>query len=248
MAASNGWGCKAHVGSVARRARSVDSINDNRRMKARLLAFVIWAAVAASVVFWVMRVVVKSPAAPDFTTPITGAGQSGGDISRVLGAPKVTNAAAAPAAPQSGRFQLLGVVAPKVATPAQGVALIAIDGKPARAFRVGSPIDGEWVVQSVHAKGAALGPRDGAAGMRLELPPLPVAATGTLPPPVNRDGPAALPRQAIPMPAGRAVRPYATPPMPEQQLPDQQMHEAEMPVEQEELPLEPEGEPEPATN
>jgi general secretion pathway protein C len=225
--------------------RSIDPINDNRAMKARLLAFVIWAAVAASVVFWVMRVVTKSPGAPPYTNPISGAGGAGGDLSRVLGAPKVQVAAAAESAPQSSRFQLLGVVAPKSSASLQGVALIAIDGKPARAFRVGALVDGEWVVQSVHSRGAALGPREGAAGMRLALPPLSVAATGTLPAPVNRYTP--LP--VVPRPGGRLPPGASQGGYPQQ--PRTAVPEAAMPPEaQEEMPADAEGEPdaEPAQN
>ena len=40
------------------------ALNDNRRMLARLSAFVIWALIAATAVFWVLRLAVRAPAAP----------------------------------------------------------------------------------------------------------------------------------------------------------------------------------------
>jgi general secretion pathway protein C len=62
------------------------------------------------------------------------------------------------------------------------LALIAVDGKPARGFKVGAAVDGEIVLQSVHPRGAALGSRDAPPQVRLELPPLPAAATSNRPP------------------------------------------------------------------
>jgi general secretion pathway protein C len=59
--------------------------------------------------------------------------------------------------------------------------LIAIDGKPAKAFRVGAIIDGQTVLQAVGARSAKLGLRDGATQVALNIAPPPPAATGVLP-------------------------------------------------------------------
>jgi general secretion pathway protein C len=76
-------------------------------------------------------------------------------------------------------------MAPRAGTAGSegGVALIAVDGKPARAFPVGKRVDGDLVLQSVSLRSAELGPGQGAASLRLELPALAAPATGTLPPP-----------------------------------------------------------------
>jgi len=37
------------------------ALNDNRRMSARLSAFVIWALVSATAVFWALRLAVRAP-------------------------------------------------------------------------------------------------------------------------------------------------------------------------------------------
>jgi general secretion pathway protein C len=76
---------------------------------------------------------------------------------------------------------LLGVVSPVVGRQG-GVALIAIDGSPAKAYPVGATVWGELQLQSVHQRGAALGPRGQPASVTLELAALPPAATGSLPP------------------------------------------------------------------
>lgn len=151
-------------------------------MTARLLAFAIWAAAAATAAFWGLRVFVATPQIPAHAQAAGAGGLPPADVSRVLGqAPVIVEAA--PVAPEvSSRFQLVGVAAPRANDNRPGgVALIAVDGKPPRAYRVGTAIDAGFVLQAVHARGAELGPRGEAPQVRLELPPLPPPNTGTLP-------------------------------------------------------------------
>ena len=102
------------------------------------------------------------------------------DLGRLLGADAPPAVAAA--APGDARYHLLGVVTPRPAGAArEGLALIVVDGKPARAFRVGTAVDDDNVLQSVNARGATLGPRSGTAAVALTLAPPAPAATGTLP-------------------------------------------------------------------
>ena len=157
-------------------------------MLARLSAFVIWALVAATAVFWGLRLFVTAPAAPLSAVAVGDAAAVRVDLSRLLGAAPATPVAAV--AEAGSRFRLLGIVAPRAALPgtvlgtaagaAQGVALIAVDGKLARAYRVGATLDGELVLQSVSLRSAAIGPARGVPTLMLEMPALPVAATGTL--------------------------------------------------------------------
>ncbi|MGE4052971.1 MAG: hypothetical protein AB7F38_18005, partial [Piscinibacter sp.] len=87
------------------------------------------------------------------------------------------------AAPElASRFKLLGVMASKH-SQGDGFALIAVDAKPARAYAVGTLLEGDLVLQSVGLRSAAIGPAQGAPALTLEVPPLPAAATGTLPAP-----------------------------------------------------------------
>jgi general secretion pathway protein C len=70
----------------------------------------------------------------------------------------------------AGRFKLTGVVADK---QARGYALIAIDGQPARPFRVGSQVGDALLLQSVSKAGAVLATSpDGPMAVRLEMPKL----------------------------------------------------------------------------
>jgi general secretion pathway protein C len=180
-------------------------------MLSRIAAFVIWGAVAASIVFWALRLGAQPIAAPAHATLVSNASGFKGDLSRVFGpdpAPlAMATVAAAPQVQADARFRLIGVIAPRpAAANAEGLALIATDGKPPKAYRVGTQVDGELVLLAVHARGASLGPRGQAAQVALELPALPPPSTGTmpgsaLPGPVPRARVPAPPPQAAPVPA-----------------------------------------------
>jgi general secretion pathway protein C len=196
-------------------------------MKVRLLAFVIWAAVAASAVFWLLRLWSSSPTAPAHTVAVATNTPARGDLTRVFGAPPAAAGptTAVPSEPAlASRFKLLGVAAPKEGGDEVGLALIAVDGKPPRGFKVGAVIDGNLVLQSVHARGAALGPNGGGPAVSLELPPLPGAigaprpGGASLPPSMptalpQGGGPiVSVPTAVVPPPPIQAMPPGMRPP------------------------------------
>lgn len=201
-------------------------------MTARVTAFVVWAAVAASAMFWLLRLASSSPAAPAYTVTVAAATLPRGDLARVLGAPpQSATAALVPSEPAlASRFKLLGVAAPRQGGDQVGLALIAVDGKPARGYQVGAPIDGSLVLQSVHARGAALGAPGAPAQVTLELPALPAAATSSRPPgaapmvsappapPAGLPLPGTGPIGTLPVPAPAVASP-PSPPAPESQQP-----------------------------
>lgn len=153
-------------------------------MKVRLIAFVIWAAVAATAMFWILRLGVSSPSAPAHTVAVGPAAAPRGDLTRVFGAAPVAVAAgpnAVAQTPLSSRFKLLGLAAPRQGGDRNGLALIAVDGKPARAYAVGVAVDGDLLLQSVDPRSARLGVRGAPAQVTLELPALPLPATGSFP-------------------------------------------------------------------
>lgn len=189
----------------------------------RGLSLVVWALVAASAAFWGLKLFVAARPAPPHTQVAMGA-PARGDLSRLLGtdAPPPSGAPAPAADP---RFQLVGVVAPRSERAAgEGLAVIVVDDKPARAYRVGAVVEGQTVLQSVSARGASLGLRDGAAQVALSLPPPAPAAVGQLPPIGPAALPATLPAAAVPQPQPvqqqpiRAPRPFGQQP-PQQQPP-----------------------------
>jgi general secretion pathway protein C len=85
-------------------------------------------------------------------------------VSKALGAAPVQSASGSLAS----RFVLVGVMD---GGPTQGVALISVDGKPAKPYRLGQAVSEGFVVVGTGPKKAELGPQLGApATLQLELP------------------------------------------------------------------------------
>ncbi len=137
---------------------------------------VLWALAATSVVFWGLRLSSPSDSlAPPAVTVAPAAPPDPVVLSRFFGGtPAETLVTVAPEA--SSRFVLLGVVAD---SDQQGAALIAVDGKSARPFRVGAKLSDDFVLQSVTTRAATLGASAGSApAFTLQLPTRPLALPG----------------------------------------------------------------------
>lgn len=132
------------------------------------VTFAVWALAAASAAYWGL----KLSARPDAGTLAPQASRAAlvpepAAIARLLG--ESQPAALAPAANLSSRFNLVGLASQGGRT---AIAVIAVDGKPARPFRVGSQVDDGLVLQAVEGRRALLGPGVGAPpALALELPP-----------------------------------------------------------------------------
>ncbi|WP_301509600.1 hypothetical protein [Variovorax sp. CAN15] len=156
--------------------------------------------------FWVLRLASPTDAvAAAATMPRPSVAADSDSVARLLGV--LPESRTAPVAPEAAsRFALAGVVA----DPSKwGAALISIDGKPPRPFRVGSTVGESYVLQSVGLRSATIGMHaDGPAAFTLQLPvraPISVSS-----PPL-----AAAPMVAVPPPVMPAVA--APPQMPQQQ-------------------------------
>lgn len=150
------------------------------RSVTRIATLGVWVAVAAAAVFWGMKLFVRTAPVPAQATTVSASQALRGDLTRLLGAAAEPEDTGEPVVAAASRFRLIGVVAPRSPKAAgEGLALIAIDGKPPRAYRVGATIEGELVLQRVRARGADLGARGaGAASVALDVAALPPAATG----------------------------------------------------------------------
>ncbi len=163
-------------------------------MSARLGSLFIWALAAASAVFWGLKLWAQPQPVPANATVVQMSQPLQGDLTRLLGADPVATPVTTAAAPVPDvRLTLVGVVSPRGNQHArEGLALISVDGKPARTYRIGAVVDGDRVLQSVSLRGAALGPRDGAAQVSLSMP-APVEAARGFPgapqPTAGRQGP-----------------------------------------------------------
>lgn len=127
-----------------------------------------WCAAAASGVFWLLGFPSGSAgqgALAVQTRPANAAEQSQQHLARAWGVqaprPEVSIA-------QSARFELLGVVA---AASGLGSALIAVDGQPPRAYRVGQTVADGVVLLGLAPKQAQLGANpQGSVVFSLSLP------------------------------------------------------------------------------
>lgn len=145
----------------------------------------LWAIAAASIVFWALRLLAPADAVmPPAVASAATATVDPAAVGRLLGV--VNSAPAVAAVPDAAsRFVLQGVVAD---TDQQGVALIAVDGKPPRPYRVGAQVAPGYFLQSVDSRVASFGPSLASdSAFTLQLPVKPFAAN----PP--RDDGAAMP-------------------------------------------------------
>ena len=135
----------------------------------RIVTLVLAALVVLSVSFWVLKMMqgASTTAAP--TTLAAATPSDPKALARALGGGISPTTQAEPALSASNLI-LQGVIAHGTQ---RGVALIAVNGKPAKPFVVGAAVDADWVLQSLSTRSATLKNAAGTAGERvLELPPL----------------------------------------------------------------------------
>jgi len=138
---------------------------------ARLASFVLAAMAALTGTYWVLKS--TDPSSVSTAATATSSGFAALDpqaVARALGGGAVQQAASAPVAPGRSPYVLVGVLAD---SRQGGAALISIDGKAAKPYRVGAVVDAGLVLQSVAGRQAVLAASvDGPAQLTLELPPL----------------------------------------------------------------------------
>jgi general secretion pathway protein C len=184
----------------------------------RLATFFIWLAAAASGVYWALKFVqgVSTPAnaAVVAPAPISGVdtaalakGLGGGAPDSVVSRPDV----AASSGVNASRFVLTGVVKGK--SGGQSLALIAVDSKPAKPYRIGAQVADGIVLKSVENRQALLAASlQAPTAVTLDLPKQASVSVGLAqpisPPPVV---PAFTPPPGItPAPVPVGINPSAT--------------------------------------
>lgn len=112
----------------------------------------LWCAVAASVAYWVLHFPRESSALlPAVSSEAPAVAIDPGQVARALGQQQPVSQAPV----ESKRYQLVGVIA---ASSGRGSALIAIDGQPPKAWRVGQAIQEGVYLQKLAPREAWLGP------------------------------------------------------------------------------------------
>ena len=124
----------------------------------------VWMLAAAGLVYWVLHWPKAEPtvatAAPVALNPLT---DLQGPVARALGQP--ANPSANPAPQTRSTYTLIGVIA---SPSGQGSALIATNGQPPKAYRVGQTVQDGWTLVSLTARQARLKSSD--TEILLELP------------------------------------------------------------------------------
>ncbi len=135
----------------------------------RIATFLLWVVAAASLAFWGLKWSAVGTKLPSVAATSSGASTLSDPqaLARMFGA----GASVAPVViAAASRYALMGVVA---GPHGAGVALISVDGKPARPFEVGATVDAQLVLKSVASRQATLaGGVDAPAAVTLELPPM----------------------------------------------------------------------------
>ncbi len=143
--------------------------NTQNRWLVRAFTLVAWMLVAGSCVYWAFKLGGGAPLAVVPVAARTAAPADPAAVARLLGATAQLSMAA-PVTSIASRFSLVGVVARR---SRGGAALISVDGKPARPYRVGTAIDeGVWLSAVEGRRAVISGSARGPAILTLELPVL----------------------------------------------------------------------------
>ena len=171
----------------------------NELWAVRFVALGLWAAVAASALYWVLsspRSDARASAAAVAPTLQIDPQQ----IAALLGN-SGASASTAASSPLASRVQVRGVAAQG---DGSGVVILSVDGQPFKPYRTGQSVADDWVVQSLGNRSAVLLASDGKQTVTLELPASSAQAPDAPTAPGNAPayGAAASPTpQPVPMPA-----------------------------------------------
>lgn len=173
----------------------------------RVLTLVAWGLGAWSATYWSLKFV-GTRTAP-VPVPAISAAPAGEPalVARVFG-PVIDKPVDNPVVPQapdpSKRFALVGVVYHRANA---GVALLSVEGKPARPYRVGSTIDEGYTLKSVTGHSATLATKQSGESFTVHLP-------GTTAPRASPAAPAAPSSAAMPANAANPLAPLQMNPRP----------------------------------
>ena len=140
------------------------------RLGLRAATVLVWALAGACAVYWGLRM--AAPAATPVAVAPAEPPQAidSAALARLLGSTPQAAAVGAPQPSLASRFALVGVLAGR--SGGDGAALIAVDGKPAKPYRVGAMVESGLFLQSLGPRRAVLGDDGGPAVLSLDMQPL----------------------------------------------------------------------------
>jgi len=137
------------------------------RLGVGLATALVWALAAGGALYWGLRA--GQPPAPSLPPAVgdAGAAVNAQAVAHALGVPRTAQQGASqPRAAIAGRVRLSGIVT----HGAGGAALLSVDGKPPKPYRVGAEVEGGWVVQAVTQHAVELA--DSQERATIEMPPM----------------------------------------------------------------------------
>ena len=161
-------------------------LNHNRAMVTKAFnrwkvgggTFALWFLAVASVVFWGLKLSAPATVSGAAALPHAQAVVDARSLARLLGGEPVESA---PKEIAPTRYTLIGVLAGT--RSGHGAALIEVDGKPAKPFRVGAEVTPGLVLQTVSKREARLGASlNGASSMSLQMPLKTASSSGAAAP------------------------------------------------------------------
>ena len=143
--------------------------NKHRPWGLRLITLALWGAAGASVAYWALQLSAPGVAPLGAAAAAQLPQVDEAAMARLLGAGLQPSQPSSAAAPADSSLVLLGVLAG--AGSGAGAALLAVDGRPPKPYRVGAQVRPGLVLQSLHQRQARLGADvQGAATLVLDLP------------------------------------------------------------------------------
>ena len=140
---------------------------DSNTWTLRLFTFIVWAAVGLCVAYWAFKFVTTKPVEATAAVALPAVVVDTKAIAKLLGATD-NIATQAINTPANAKFSLFGLAA---TSTGHGIALIAIEDKPAKPYRVGAKVTDDLVLKSISKVNAILAVSLSAPdGPKLELP------------------------------------------------------------------------------
>ncbi len=151
------------------------TLSSEHPWRTRVVTFFLAAAAAASLAFWSLQWPMAARTDRVATVELAAPTIDSAKLAQLLGfsATATSGGALGPSANAASRYKLLGVIAQG---SQRGSALIAVDGEPAKPYRVGESVTEGMLLQSVKGRRVTLAPEmNGNQGVILEMPPMPGA-------------------------------------------------------------------------
>lgn len=140
------------------------TISFTRYINLKIITFLTWFCAAASLVFWFLHLIsVHSENIVHHLTSPETVLVSHDHVETALG--KIVNSPVV--LPESNKFRVMGLIS---SSTGFGSALISINGEPAKAFKTGQQVLGDWTLYGVSPRGVKLHNKNSFDELEIQMP------------------------------------------------------------------------------